>query len=74
MKESKIVESPRRLETEIAGKAFAAGFKAALTKVKPEMRALEVMMVHQDQWSLYKQRISATGGNEPISATREERP
>ncbi len=42
--------SPPLTGSEIAGEAFNAGFKAALTKVKPEMRCLEVLTVQADAW------------------------
>lgn len=34
----------------VFAKAFSEGFKAALTKVKPEMRCLEVLNVKADAW------------------------
>lgn len=36
--------------SEIIGEAFNAGFEAALIKVKPEMRCLEVLTVKAEAW------------------------
>ena len=46
--------------------AFNAGFKAALTKVKPNMRCLEVLAVKEDAWIEF---VTAKSQNESSSAT-----
>ncbi len=47
--------------SEIVGEAFNAGFKAALTKVKPEMRCLEVLTVKADAWIEFVKAQSQNG-------------
>ena len=47
--------------SEIVAEAFNSGFKAALTKVKPSMRCLEVLTVKADAWIEFAKAQSQNG-------------